>query len=387
MVFGDDGALYGTTQMGGEFDYGSIFRITTNGEFASLFSFGRTNGAYPYSGLLKGNDGSFYGTAQNYGPGDYGTVFRFSTNGELTTLCSFAGTNGAYPKGVLCRGADGALYGTTFRGGREDYGTVFRLTTNGVLTTLASFAKTNGAYPFAGVVQGRDGAFYGTTRHGGIFDGFDGNGTIFRLTSEGELTTLYAFDVAAHPVNELLQTEDGLLYGVTAGSVFRITTNGTFTQLAYAPPYPIYPRSALMQGFDGALYLMGYNEAYRITTNAVAMPLYPFYNFWNGADPRAGLTQGDGPFLYGTTAQGGPLGGGVVFRIELTCYFYPPTPATNGWNIIFAGLVEDTYRVLRAPDPNGPWEPVANVVAGEYGVGRWVDTSAQEKAFYRLAYP
>lgn len=387
LVFGDDGAMYGTTQMGGDFGYGSIFRITTNGDFATLFSFNRTNGAYPFSGLLKAENGNFYGTAQNYGPLDYGTVFRFHTNGELTTLFSFADTNGAYPKGVLTWGTDGALYGTTFRGGREDYGTVFRLSTNGDFTSMASFAQTNGAYPFAGVVQGQDGAFYGVTRHGGIFDGFNGYGTIFRVTLGGSLTTLHAFDAVAHPVNELLQTEDGLLYGVTSGGFFRVTTNGTFSWIAHTPPYPLSPRSALVRGFDGAFYGMAYDTSYRLTTNGVAMPLYPFYNFWNGADPRAGLTQGAGPFFYGTTAQGGPSGGGVVFRIELTSLFYPLTRATNGWTVLFAALASSTNQVLRASGPNGPWEPAASVLTDEYGVGRWVDTSAVPKAFYRLAYP
>src|SRR6266478_2550301 len=85
LVFGDDGALYGTTQMGGDLGYGSIFRITTTGEFTNLFSFGSTNGAYPYSGLLKADGGNFYGTAQNGGAKGFGTVFRIGTNGALAT--------------------------------------------------------------------------------------------------------------------------------------------------------------------------------------------------------------------------------------------------------------------------------------------------------------
>jgi uncharacterized repeat protein (TIGR03803 family) len=54
------------------------------------------------------------------------------------------------------------------RGGTNGYGTVFKISTNGALTTLYSFTGGNdGAYPDAGLVQGSDGYFYGTTDGGG----------------------------------------------------------------------------------------------------------------------------------------------------------------------------------------------------------------------------
>ena len=59
----------------------------------TLCSFNSTNGAIPYAALTLGNDGNFYGTTS----GDYGTVFRMTTNGTLTTLVSFSKTNGANP--------------------------------------------------------------------------------------------------------------------------------------------------------------------------------------------------------------------------------------------------------------------------------------------------
>ena len=63
----------------------------------------------------------------------------------------------------LVLGGDGNFYGTTAAGGSSGYGTVFKVTTNGVLTSLVSFNDANGAYPSAGLVFGRDGNFYGTT--------------------------------------------------------------------------------------------------------------------------------------------------------------------------------------------------------------------------------
>ena len=70
------------------------------------------------------------------------------------------------------------------------YGTVFKVTTNGTLTTLVSFNGTNGANPYAALTLGNDGNFYGTTSEGGS----SGYGTVFKVTTNGTLTTLVSFN-------------------------------------------------------------------------------------------------------------------------------------------------------------------------------------------------
>jgi uncharacterized repeat protein (TIGR03803 family) len=182
-----DGSFFGTAigsgldPEGGMNPYGTVFRFNTNGTFTPLVFFNNTNGASP-SELIQARDGNLYGTAGeggnlalNGGYG-YGTIFRVTTNGQLTRLFAFAGTNGAYPSGRLVQGNDGSFYGTTSGDGLADWGTVFRFTTNGTLSTLVSFDYNNGASPISGVVQGSDGNFYGTTGDGG-----DGLGTVFRI--------------------------------------------------------------------------------------------------------------------------------------------------------------------------------------------------------------
>lgn len=82
-------------------------------------------------------------------------------------------------------GADGNLYGTTICGGRYGYGTIFQLSTNGTLTTLYSFTGGwDGGYPAGGLTIGKDGNFYGVTDEGGINPAGDANsdGTDFRLS-------------------------------------------------------------------------------------------------------------------------------------------------------------------------------------------------------------
>ena len=124
------------------------------------------NGKSPAAALVQGSDGNFYGTTYGGGTnGGYGTVFKISTNGALTTLYSFTGGNdGANPDAGLVQGSDGNFYGTTYGGGTNGAGTVFKISTNGALTSLYSFTGGNdGANPYAGLVQGSDGYFYGTT--------------------------------------------------------------------------------------------------------------------------------------------------------------------------------------------------------------------------------
>ena len=109
-----------------------------------------------------------------------------TTNGTVTALYSFTGVfSGANPHAGLTLGSDGSFYGTTLYGGitnstsTNGMGTIFRVTTNGTLTTLYSFTgDTNGANPDAELIQGNDGNLYGTTSAGGDMN----LGTVFSLS-------------------------------------------------------------------------------------------------------------------------------------------------------------------------------------------------------------
>ncbi len=93
-------------------------------------------------------------------------------------LHSFNDSDGYSPAGLI-QASDRNFCGTTFGGGVYGYGTVFKITPNGTLTTLYSFGVGAGGYdPQAGLVQASDGNFYGTTEFGGADGGF---GTVFRL--------------------------------------------------------------------------------------------------------------------------------------------------------------------------------------------------------------
>ena len=74
-----DGAFYGTTFLGGNGDgSGTVYKVTTNGVITYLAGFATTNGAYPEAGLTLGNDGNIYGTTYYGGNFDDGTVFKIT---------------------------------------------------------------------------------------------------------------------------------------------------------------------------------------------------------------------------------------------------------------------------------------------------------------------
>src|SRR5205085_1362695 len=96
----------------------------------------------PYGGLILGSDTNFYGTTQYGGAYNLGTVFKMDPSGVVTQLHSFAGSDGASPTAVLIQASDGNFYGTTYQGGANKLGTVFKVDSSGTVTTLHSFAGT-----------------------------------------------------------------------------------------------------------------------------------------------------------------------------------------------------------------------------------------------------
>jgi uncharacterized repeat protein (TIGR03803 family) len=227
LVFGANGALYGTTQTGGIYNgfynQGTIFRITTTGVYTVLHVFSgnfgsEPDGANPAAGLTLASNGDFYGTTTAGGASKEGTVFKMTPADKLTLLHSFTGSSdGSMPIGALVQASDGNLYGTCYSGGANGTGTAFRITTKGVFTKIYDFAAEAapgniGYLPRAGLIQASDGNLYGTAWQGGAFTA---TGTIYQLTLAGAGTLEASFEASTtgfSPLGALVQGTDGRLY-------------------------------------------------------------------------------------------------------------------------------------------------------------------------------
>ena len=329
----------------------------------TLHSFASNEGTYPEGALIQAKDGNFYGTAANSGSSGYGTVFRFSPGGSsFTVLHSFTGANnGSYPSAGLTQGTDGNFYGTTAEGGSHGDGTVFELTASGSLTTLYSFSGgADGAYPYAPLFQGTDGYFYGTTASGGSND----DGTVFKITSAGSITTLVSFDWSNgdYPCSGLIQATDGNYYGTTfdggatgRGTVYKITQSGAFSTFYsfLGQPDGSNPIGGVIQGADGNLYGTteyggstanssnnGYGTIFELTGTGVLTTLHSFTGQNDGGYPLAGVIQGTDGGFHGTTSFAGAGGQGTAYDLVSNPIFTP------------VGL-PFTYQITAANYPTG----------------------------------
>jgi uncharacterized repeat protein (TIGR03803 family) len=177
------GNLYGTTQYGGAFNRGTVFKLDQSGSETVLYSFtGGTDGAYPQSQLIWDGASNLYGTTTEGGASNNGTIFKLAPAGTQTALYSFAGSpDGAYPMAGVIRDTAGNLYGTTFRGGSNSTaGTVYRLAANGTESLLYSFQGSfDGASPAGSLLLDPSAtSVYGT----GENSGFGCCGVVFQVT-------------------------------------------------------------------------------------------------------------------------------------------------------------------------------------------------------------
>jgi uncharacterized repeat protein (TIGR03803 family) len=301
----------------------------------TLWQFGdnATSGLYPSAGLVQGTDGNFYGTTSAGGTNNEGTVFNITSQGTLTTLHQFGSSpnDGSSPYAGLVQSTDGNFYGTTVNGGTNNEGTVFNITPQGTLTTLYQFGSSpnDGTQPTSSLMQSTDGNFYGTTRWGGACATC---GTVFKITPQGTLTTLWQFNILdQQPYAGLVQGSDSNFYGSTEadvdnifGTVFKITPQGTLTTLwQFSGGNGEGPFASMVQGGDGSFYGTdmggGKHEegtVFKITPQGTLTNLWQFGgNPTNGIYPKAGLVQGSDGNFYGTTVYGGTNNEGTVFNI------------------------------------------------------------------------
>jgi uncharacterized repeat protein (TIGR03803 family) len=252
--------------------------------------------------VVQGADGNFYGVGITGGNNAGGSIFKATPAGDGGRLYVFCATapclDGKTPNGLVLA-SDGNFYGTTRRGGQHGDGTVFRVTPTGAVTTIYNFCAnaptcTDGVLPEGELIQGSDGELYGTVTNGGDHSG----GLVFKITLAGVFTKLYSFCSqpncadGLHPSAGLVEASNGLFYGTTLGA-----------------------------GANGG------GTIFRISSSGKLSTMYSFCaqpSCADGANPQTSLIQATDGNFYGATNSGGlidgtcPTGCGTAFRIPLS---------------------------------------------------------------------
>ncbi len=194
------GALYGTTVIGGARGNGTVYKLVLSGsrytetilhEFADW-----RDGANPSGGVVATSTGSLFGTTQIGGANDRGTVYELTPSGSAyhVTVRSFEPKGPETPESPLFLAPDGLLYGDSVNGGghsgKDGQGTVFTVRPTASRPGLALlhrfpgiFGSADGRSPFGGVIVDPTGAIYGTTSYGGGNGCYEnGCGTVYKLT-------------------------------------------------------------------------------------------------------------------------------------------------------------------------------------------------------------
>lgn len=94
LVIGRDGALYGTAERGGSNDVGVVFRLNPKGsDYKILYTFGSTprDGSNPRAPLVRASDGGLFGTAPLGGEMNFGTLFRLAPSPATISLAKSLG--------------------------------------------------------------------------------------------------------------------------------------------------------------------------------------------------------------------------------------------------------------------------------------------------------
>ena len=370
------GNFYGVTQYGGhpnqycQIGCGTFYRLSQrNGAWVktTLYSFaGGLDGAYPIARVVFGPDGALYGTTQSDQQscaqrGECGTVFRLQPPARScpSTYCPWkktilyrfsGGPDGGLPgSGDLVFDHTGRIYGTTQAGGAFGRGAVYLLTPSGRSwneSVAYSFSGLDGLTPVGGVILDGNENVLGTTAFGGPGyhpPQYNGGGTIFQLTSNGAgwiYTALFNFvgdDRGYVPYSALTIDDAGNIFGTAGsggdswcfqesemyggcGALFSLL-GGDVNALynfpgAYEIGLPAGPQAPMTADSAGNLYGTYYGNGidslggiFEVTARSHRyVSLHDFQVGENGGDPASNVVMDSSGNLYG-------VAGSVVWQI------------------------------------------------------------------------
>ncbi|MGA3268806.1 MAG: choice-of-anchor tandem repeat GloVer-containing protein [Verrucomicrobiota bacterium] len=367
LTLGVDGNFYGNTITGGNGGYGTVFQLTPAGVLTTLYSFTNgVDGANPWGGLMQASDGNLYGTTEAGGAYGYGTVFRIAPNGPLVPLVQFDGYAGGVPVAAMIQASDGNLYGTTSQGGSAGDGTIFKLGITGPLQITGQpadqSAYVGGTAQFAVATFGGSPVSYLWQQDG------------IALTNGGNIS---GATTAILQISNVAATDAALYSVVVSNSINSVTSDAALLEVIFSPPNltsqpaslsvvagmtasfsvtaagdpPLYYQwqengtnltdggditgsastaltiSAVTPANAGSYSVIVSNSLFLVSSSPATLTVIPatapsaslamlhqLNGSTDGAFPCAGLVQGADGNFYGTTTEGGSAFDGTAFR-------------------------------------------------------------------------
>jgi uncharacterized repeat protein (TIGR03803 family) len=388
-----DGNYYGMANSGGNLNFGTVFRIKdTVFKVLTNFNGSYTTGNAPFESLVQGKDNAYYGTTNTGGKYNFGTVFKLC-GGTYTVLHSFnLNPEGGYPEGSLIQATDGNYYGLTSSGGTGgNTGTIFKITPTGVFTVIHAFANTStnkeGNNPKGSLIQGTDGYLYGMTNGGGT----NASGTIFKIATTGGTTfkvirqLVYSSD-GGSPQGSLIKGLDSNFYGMTttggaknAGTIFKISPNGvifTVIRTLTTATDGSNPSGSLFLAKDSLFYgtanfggTFGGGTIFKINSTGTVFNVLKHFNpaatDSNGYNPKGNLIQASDGNFYGLTSSDGKKKAGVIFRISPTGTFAVIRHLdliADGGTPLGSLIIQKTLPLVANPQKDTTKEDVAKAI-------------------------
>jgi uncharacterized repeat protein (TIGR03803 family) len=349
ILLGGNNTIIGITCHGGLSYYGTAYELSSAGKVTVLYNFNAGYGACPEAMLAW--KGEFYGSAGG-GANRNGAIFKLDRFGNEIVLDNF---DPNAPAGIdpylHFQNSAGLFYGTTAYGGTGS-GALFTMNTTGKITVVYNFPSGGGGSYVSGLVSDEDGNLYGTMEYNGNSNCAEGCGSLFKLDTAGNFTTLYAFTGGAdgaYPAG-LIRDSAGNLYGTTfeggimcaltsCGTVFKFSPSGQLTTLYSFTGFPdgLFPLGNLVRDAAGNLYgttfdggitkCLGYNYGgcgvlFKIDPTGKETIVHTFTGAPDGANGGFLLLDAAGT-IFGTTIGGGDLncpqssygGCGTVFQL------------------------------------------------------------------------
>ena len=346
------GNFYGVAVQGGPYNLGVAFRFSHSGAgwtLSPIYGFrGGSDGAGPYGAMVFGPDGALYGTTFSGGAScNCGTVFKLTPPASVchsvscpwteTVLYRFSGPDGLEPRRALVFDRAGNMYGTTLQGGAYGWGVVYELSPSGNEWTESVLWNFTGGFdgenPLCSLLLDSAGNLYGTAPTGG----YNNLGTVFELSPSGSgwsMSQIYSFDGQGNgstPYGGLAFDAQGNLYGSTAhggqfdaGVAFEMSpTGGGWAYTLMNDFVTSGPQDSPALDAAGNVYFVcttcgysGYDAKFTDNNGVWTWSLLHGFTGGGGATLPVGTLAFDASGnIYGMTYDGGSTNDGVIYEI------------------------------------------------------------------------